>query len=95
MNNKKYFDFVEEVIKKLGPMKGYYVIYDDNYSPIFAGESNNIREDLLRHLNKESIESECIFKNNPAYFLGGPNLSADKLEDIIRELNPKCNREYN
>lgn len=90
-NKNKYFDFKEDFIKKLGEMDGIYIIYDDNYNPIFAGKSDNIREELLHHLKGESVESECILKNSPAYFQGGFNLSSDKIEDILSTMNPKCN----
>ena len=88
--------FTRQDIESLSPnLRGVYGIFKQPQNPIwiYVGKATDIRDRLLQHLL--GIDGNpCILRQNPTYWIGEINvLNIDsREEELIRELNPVCNR---
>jgi len=92
MDFKSLRKFNKETIEKMDPIDGLYFIFNNKKNIIFIGKSKNNKDELLKHLNNESSESECILNNNPTYFWTGSYLASEKLKDLIEKFKPIYNK---
>ena len=95
MAEDKWHGFTVEAIEAYAPRApGIYRI-DNMPSAIYVGESESIRERLLEHCRRQSVQSDCIYKRGPKFFLY--NIVWDRKTRLITEalwrarLNPPCN----
>ena|SRR5215208_932416 len=62
-------DLTTAAIRSMQPnQSGIYGIFNHLHC-IYIGKTEDIRESLLQHANRESEQSACIFKNDPQYWL--------------------------
>lgn len=94
--------FTPNSIQAFAPASsGVYLIYwsqlGEKVTAIYVGESDNIREALLSHCTRTSVEADCIWSHSPSSCAWQTVWTREELREYkrsewIEKFQPVCNR---
>lgn len=92
------YDFTLSGINGIGQLPGVYGITNGDPKWIYIGEAESLRDRLKEHYNRQSDQSNCIWKYTPKKFycevVNGGEVARKKREtELIKEYDPNCNKE--
>ena len=78
-------------------IRGVYLIADSEGTPIYAGESPDLRNSLRKHVEGESEEAACIHSHGATQFLftvvrANRSTREQEWRELIEFYKPPCNR---
>ena len=78
-------------------IRGVYLIADSEGTPIFAGESPDLRNALRKHAEGESEEAACIRSHGAIQFLftvvrANRSTREEEHRELLDFYRPRCNR---
>lgn len=93
----RWFPFVVGVIRRFVPeRRGVYLIAGPDTDPVYAEESEDLRDALRKHAEGESEQAACIRSHGAHRFLftvvkGLRSYREGELQELLDFYEPSCN----